>query len=431
MSIKFNGQGVVVVGAQWGDEGKGRIVDVMAHECDAVVRFHGGNNAGHSLHIQDQKLVLHIIPCGIVRSNKLCIIGNGVVIDPAVLFAEIDHLLSLGVKVTADNLKIAYNAHVIFPFHHLIDKNREDIGYIGTTKRGIGPCYEDKLARVGIVVQDLLSEKVLVAKLSKGMMHRPLNKLSYDFDKLVFAYLAYGEKIAPFISDTGNIIEQLLRKKQRVLFEGAQGGLLDIDHGSYPYVTSSNCIAAQASIGAGIGIKWLSDIFMVSKAYTTRVGEGPFFSEANDEVSGNLREKGNEYGATTGRARRCGYLDLVALKYVARLNSPNGLILTKLDVLAGMGKIKVCVGYKNYKGENISFPQALWQYAQGLAVEPVYHEFDPVDSISSDINAYDDLPKPFKDFCALIEKEIEVPIVMLSYGSKRGQEFFCDRNLKH
>jgi adenylosuccinate synthase len=426
MAIRFNGQAVVVVGAQWGDEGKGRIVDSLAHECDAVVRFHGGNNAGHSLHIQDQRVVLHLIPCGIMRQNRLCIIGSGVVIDPSILFLEMDKLSSLGIKVSENNLKIAYNAHVIFPFHRSIDANREGHGYVGTTKRGIGPCYEDKIARIGIAVHDLLSEEVLVTKLKRGLVHRPLKELSNNFDEFVAKALWYGQKIAPYMDDTGAIINQLLEQKKRVLFEGAQGTLLDVDHGSYPFVTASNCVAAQAAIGSGIGPKWLSDIFMVSKAYTTRVGEGPFFSEASNDVAAVLREKGNEYGATTGRPRRCGYLDLVALKYAARLNGAHGLILTKIDVLVGLGNIRVCVAYKDAKERNISFPMAVQLEQQKEIVSPVYQELESVDSMPSDIQSIKELPKPFQNLCSLIEKEINVPVMMVSYGPKRGQEFFPD-----
>lgn len=255
-------QGVVVVGAQWGDEGKGRLVDTIAEYCDVVVRFHGGNNAGHSLHIADTSIVLHLIPCGIVRKNKLCIIGNGVVLDPEIFFEEVSLLQKYNIEVSPKNLKISYDTHIIFPFHKSLDHQREMSKHsLGTTKRGIGPCYEDKIARVGIRAKDLLNNNVLEKKLSFFAEHQ-----TFDFQEVLSNFIEYGKRLKPFLADIGDIIHNQFLINKKVLFEGAQGALLDVDHGTYPFVTSSNCIAAQASIGCGIGMKYLQDIFMVSKA---------------------------------------------------------------------------------------------------------------------------------------------------------------------
>lgn len=427
MAMRFNGQGVVVVGGQWGDEGKGRIVDSLAEDCDAIVRFQGGNNAGHSLHIGDQSIVLHLIPCGIMREGKLSIIGNGVVIDPEVLFQEMDKLLQHKVACTERNLKIAHNAHIIFPFHKLLDAEREtkSAHHLGTTKRGIGPCYEDKVARFGIVAKDLLSERLLAAKLKNVLANRGIGNQTALLAELLERGLGYGKKMAPFLCDVGALVDSLLRQKKRVLFEGAQGTLLDIDHGTYPYVTSSNCVAAQASIGSGIGPNWLSDIFMVSKAYATRVGEGPFFTEADAQDQERFRQKGNEFGATTGRPRRCGWLDLPALKYATRLNGARGLILTKIDVLAGLGPIKVGMSYSGKDNETLSFGDALTAHQQGKPVVVNYMMLPSVDSMPHHVDTFLQLPGPFRELCSIIERELSIPIVMVSYGPKRGQEFFA------
>jgi adenylosuccinate synthase len=426
MAIRFNGQGVVVVGGQWGDEGKGRIVDSLAHDCDVIVRFQGGNNAGHSLHIGDQSIVLHLIPCGIMREGKVCVIGNGVVIDPEVLFKEIETLSAHKVFCNPKNLKIAKNTHIILPFHKLVDAARENRSesHIGTTKRGIGPCYEDKIARFGIMAKDLLSEDLLRAKLKNAMDNRTLYQHT-AFEELLFTAREYGKKLAPFLCDAGEIIQSYLIDKKRVLFEGAQGTLLDVDHGTYPYVTSSNCVAAQASIGSGVGANWLSDVYMVSKAYATRVGEGPFFTEADPSDQERFRQKGNEFGATTGRPRRCGWLDIPALKYAVRLNGARGLILTKIDVLAGLGPIKIGMSYVSNDKKDLSFLDALHLEQTGHKVTINYIELPKVDSMPEVVNHISEMPSSFRQLCSIIEKEISIPIVMVSYGPKRGQEFFC------
>lgn len=414
-------QGIVVVGGQWGDEGKGRIVDSISEHCDIVVRFHGGNNAGHSLHYDNKSIVLHLIPCGIVRENKLSLIGNGVVIDPDVLLQEIDTLKNMGLEVTNEKLKISYDANIIFPFHRQIDSHREENKehFIGTTKRGIGPCYETKVSRTGIRAKDLICHDVLYSKLNH------LSKI-YSFE-LEAAYLTaknWAKFIEPFLAPVGEILEAQFKQNKRILFEGAQGALLDVDHGTYPYVTSSNCVSAQASIGSGIGPSFLEEIFLVSKAYCTRVGEGPFPTEASKEEQERIREIGHEYGATTKRPRRCGWLDLPALKYAARINGATGVILTKIDVLCEITPIKICVGYKNNFGEKISFDEVLRNIEAKKQVYPQYEFIDKIEHFNDSIRNYNDLNDGAKKIISLVEDEIKLPIRLLTYGKERGKEIW-------
>lgn len=413
--------GVVVVGAQWGDEGKGRLVDTIASHCDVVARFHGGNNAGHSLHIGDTSLVLHLIPCGIVRKNKLCVIGNGVVLDPEVFFTEVELLKQHGILVDAQNLKISYDTHIIFPFHKSLDAQREMSKHsLGTTKRGIGPCYEDKIARVGIRAKDLLNHNILEKKLAFFAEHQ-----TFDFQEIFSRFFEYGKRLRPFLADVGEILHNQFLNNKRVLFEGAQGALLDVDHGTYPFVTSSNCIAAQASIGCGVGMKYLQDVFMVSKAYCTRVGDGPFPTEASIMEQEIIRQKGFEYGATTKRPRRCGWIDLPALKYASRLNGATGLLLTKLDILSEIGPIKICIGYKDQEGVEISnFSEVLKMLQEDQKVNPIYEVFDSLPKFSEQISSINDLPIEARKIFFLIEKELKIPIRMLSFGKERGKEIY-------
>lgn len=426
------GQGIVVIGGQWGDEGKGRIVDTLADNCDVVARFQGGNNAGHSLHLPGLSIVLHLIPCGIVRSDKVCVIGNGVVIDPEVLFQEIDLLAQHGVRVSATNLKIARNAHIIFPFHKLVDAERENQSesHIGTTKRGIGPCYEDKIARFGITANDLTSDVILHKKLSNIMRIRQMTDgakrqaMPLSYDEMFFAARSYGEKLRPFLCDVGELLEDYLKSGRRVLFEGAQGTLLDVDHGTYPFVTSSNCVAAQASIGTGIGMKWMNEVLLVSKAYCTRVGDGPFFTEASAEEQDHFRTIGNEFGATTGRPRRCGWLDLPALKYAVRLNGATGLVLTKVDVLGMLGKIKIGMSYTSGARKGLSFQDAMELYLAGEMIDVEYQELPKVTSVPNVVEKISDLPNSLRVLCDLVEKSLQIPVRMISFGKKRGQELF-------
>jgi adenylosuccinate synthase len=411
-----NGQGLVVIGGQWGDEGKGRIVDSLARDFQVIVRFQGGNNAGHSLHIGEQSIVLHLIPCGIMRADKVCIIGNGVVIDPEVLFEEIAALKKLGILCTPKNLKIAKNAHIIFPFHKFIDAKREESNKIGTTKRGIGPCYEDKIARFGIVAHDLICAEVLREKISNILEQRGLSKdLFLDlFNKAQ----VWGDILRPFLCDSGEYLEDRLKAGDKVLFEGAQGSLLDVDHGTYPYVTSSNCVAAAASLGSGVGMKWLDDVWLVSKAYCTRVGEGPFFTESRAEEQEYFRKVGNEFGATTGRARRCGWLDLPALKYAARINGATGVVLTKVDILNFLPSPKIALGYR-YKNSPISFLDACYLKKE---IEIDYLDLPKMEPMPKGAKKISDLPKAVQKICDLIEKEADTPVKMISFGPSRGQE---------
>ena len=416
------GYGLVVAGGQWGDEGKGRVVDILAEKFSVSVRYHGGNNAGHSLHYDGKSIVLHLIPCGIVRPGSVAIIGNGVVVDPEVLFEEMAALKRVGVNCTPDNLKISRSAHVILPFHKQVDSKREGntSNPIGTTKRGIGPCYEDKVARMGVRVGDLTCSRVLKSRLET------LNELrgqEFCDDELYHRAREWGRILEPFLVSSGEVIEGYLKNNQRVLFEGAQGALLDIDHGTYPYVTSSNCVAAQAATGSGIGFGRIRDVWLISKAYCTRVGEGPFFTEfgkAQDEL---FRNKGNEFGATTGRARRCGWLDLVALKHAVRINGATGLILTKVDVLCGMGPIKVATAYHDIKnGRDLSFEEASfrWPFSDEIIIS--YKDVGEFLTFPEVVRSKNDLPSALRAMIAYVEHYLEIPIVMLTFGKERGQE---------
>src|SRR3989442_1749349 len=349
--------GIVIVGAQWGDEGKGKVTDLLAERVDAVVRFQGGNNAGHTIVRDGEEWKLHLIPAGILYPGKRCIIGNGVVIDPRVLIAELDALRARRIDVSG--LRISANAHLIMPYHLLLDSAGEaKLGslQIGTTRRGIGPCYADKAARLGIRVQDLLDEKILKQKIVAAMEPKRLSLRPYEKDPaldlhtMTEEYLTFGHRLEQYIADTTSLVHDLLDGGSTVVFEGAQAAMLDIDHGTYPFVTSSNPIAGAACIGAGVGPKEIDEVWGVAKAYATRVGEGPFPTELEDNVGRHMLERGHEYGTTTGRQRRCGWLDLVALRYAARVNGLTGLVITKLDVLAGIDPIRVCTSYRHGEG---------------------------------------------------------------------------------
>src|SRR6266511_2765311 len=341
--------GIAIVGAQWGDEGKGKVTDLMAEDADVVIRYQGGNNAGHTIVRGDEVFKFHLIPSGILYPGRLCAVGNGVVIDPRVLNDEIDNLRRRGVDISG--LRISANAHLIMPYHLLLDQAGEaKLGklQIGTTRRGIGPCYADKAARLGIRVQDLLDEKILKTKITAALYPKQLSLRPFakdprlDLQSMTEEYLTYGHRIEQYIADTSKLAWELLDAGRNVLFEGAQGALLDIDHGTYPFVTSSNPIAGAATVGAGVGPRDIDEIWGVAKAYATRVGAGPFPTEVDDELGESLRERGGEYGTTTGRARRVGWLDLVALRYAARINTLTALAITKLDVLSGQKSLCVC-----------------------------------------------------------------------------------------
>jgi adenylosuccinate synthase len=411
----------VIIGAQWGDEGKGRIVDVMSEYFDIIVRFQGGNNAGHSLHFDNKSLVLHLIPCGIVRENKVAVIGNGVVLDPDVLFEEIEALSNFGFRCNHDNLKISYNAHIILPLHKGIDSSREAeiASHIGTTKRGIGPCYEDKVARSGLRAGDLISPSLLERRLDMLASMRTITMPKKDF---LTKLLNWGDRLRPFLIDCGDYLTHAQKSGRRILFEGAQGSLLDVDHGTYPFVTSSSCVAAQASIGSGMGLNAFGDVLLVSKGYATRVGEGPFPTELNEKAQGIFRERGNEFGATTGRARRCGWLDLPALSYACRINGATGIILTKLDILSDMGPIKVATAYQSKAGQKINFETAMRLHANEEEFQVCYQEFDGFGQFSQKLKKLKDFPGSIQKMIELIENTLKIPVRMISYGKERGLE---------
>lgn len=417
----------IVLGAQWGDEGKGKMTDYLAEEADVVVRFQGGNNAGHTVEVEDRQYKLHLIPSGILYDEKVNVIGNGVVVDPKALFEEISYLEGEGVKVTPEKLIISDRAHLIMPYHKILDKLKEQArgkNDIGTTGKGIGPCYTDKIERSGIRVCDLLHEEVFEEKLrlnletKNAVITKVYNGQSLDVEEILSEYKEYAKKMRPFVKDTSVEVYNSIKANKNVLFEGAQGMLLDIDYGTYPYVTSSNTIAGGVSNGVGIGPTLIDSAIGIAKAYTTRVGKGPFPTELNDEVGEWIREKGHEYGVTTGRSRRCGWLDLVILKTTARVCGLTSLSVTKIDTLAGLEKIKVCVGYK-FNGEVIDyFPASLEDLAK---CEPIYEEFDGWDESVADARSYDELPENAKKYLNRIAEFTDTKIAYVSVGPKRDQ----------
>jgi len=409
----------VIIGAQWGDEGKGKIIDFLAKESDAVVRFQGGSNAGHTVVVNNEKFVFHLIPSGILYSGKKCIIGNGVVVDPKVLVAEIKDLQSRGIDL--NSLYVSNQAHVVMSYHKQIEEieeRRRGNRQIGTTKRGVGPAYTDKIARRGIRMGDLLDRDVLTEKLGMNLsFYKDFYRLDLSLEDLLEEYLDYGRKLRRYITDTSLLIHQLMYQRKSILFEGAQGTLLDVDYGTYPYVTSSNSSAGGVCVGAGIGPTQIDKVFGVAKAYTTRVGEGPFPTEIKGKVGETLKERGKEYGSTTGRPRRCGWFDGVILRYAARVNGMNGLILTKLDVLDILDRIKICVAYK-YKGRIIrNFPSELRILEE---CEPIYEEIKGWREDTSRITMPKRLPEQAQKYLRKIEEIGEVRICLLSIGPQRG-----------
>ena len=424
---------IVIVGAQWGDEGKGKITDLLAEKADVVVRFQGGNNAGHTIVRGDEVYKLHLMPSGILYPGKLCLIGNGVVIDPKVITEEITELTRRGIDVSG--LRISANAHLIMPYHKLLDQEGEArLGklQIGTTKRGIGPCYADKASRLGIRVQDLLDEKILRQKIyaalePKRQLLRPYERDPIiDLQTMVNEYRGLGQRLAPYIADTPPIIWDALDRDQLVVFEGAQGTLLDIDHGTYPFVTSSNPVAGSATIGAGVGPKDIDEVWGVTKAYATRVGAGPFASELDDELGERLREAGGEYGTTTGRPRRTGWLDLVALRYAARVNGLTALAITKLDVLTGLGPLQVATRYRGPEGAEFdAFP-----YHQSILhkATAVYESLPGWDEDITGVRRFEDLPQSAQEYLQYIEQFVGVPIALVGVGPARDQVIEIDRS---
>ena len=417
---------IVIVGTQWGDEGKGKIVDMLAEFADIVVRFQGGNNAGHTMVVKGEQFISHLVPSGILQ-NKTCIIGNGMVIDPSVLLEEIDYLISKGINVGSDNLKISEKAHIIMPYHKHVDKAREKMKgdkKIGTTGRGIGPCYEDKATRRGIRFVELIdtevfSEKVnLIVKEKNFYLKNFFSCETVDSESIINQYNGYAKKLAPFVANISVIIDEALKKGKQVLFEGAQGTHLDIDHGTYPYVTSSNTIAGNACSGAGMGPKKITGVIGIVKAYTTRVGEGPFPAELFDKTGDAIQKKGAEFGATTGRKRRCGWLDTVILRNAARLNGLTGVTITKLDVLDELESIKICTSYE-YNGKAINdFPASLKTLA---ACKPVYETLPGWSEDISNIRKFEDLPENAINYLKRVEELIETPIYIVSVGPGRDE----------
>lgn len=416
----------IVLGAQWGDEGKGKMTDYLAEKAEVVVRFQGGNNAGHTVIVGDKEYKLHLIPSGILYDDKLNVIGNGVVIDPKALFDEINYLEELGVKVTPNKLIISDRAQVIMPYHRILDGLKEKArgkDDIGTTGKGIGPCYTDKVERSGIRVCDLINKEVFERKLKQNIEDKNAIISLYggetlDFDAVYSEYLAYAERMKPFVTDISVRIYKEIKDNKNVLFEGAQGSLLDIDYGTYPYVTSSNTIAGGVCTGAGIGPTVITGAVGIAKAYTTRVGKGPFPTELEDEMGEYLREKGHEYGVTTGRARRCGWLDLVILKSTARVSGLTSFVVTKIDTLAGIEKIKVCTGYK-FEGKIIDyFPASLEDLAK---CEPIYEELDGWDDSIQNATSYEELPENAKKYLKRIEEFTGTKVSIVSVGPKRNQ----------
>lgn len=416
----------VVVGMQWGDEGKGKVVDYLTRYAELVVRHQGGNNAGHTIVVNGKQTVLHLLPSGILHSDKTCVIGNGTVLDPAVLIEELDAVEAAGIK-TLGRLFISCNAHVIMPYHKLIDREQEKFrgkNKIGTTGRGIGPAYADKAERFGLRICDIIEPEIFKTKLRAALDYKNmvLEKLfgrpPLDYDAIYKEYSAYADRLRPYAADSVAIVHEALAAAKQVVCEGAQGSMLDLDHGTFPYVTSSTTLSSGACSGAGIGPGTVKGVIGIVKAYTTRVGEGPFPTELNDALGGQLREKGQEYGATTGRPRRCGWLDCVLLRRSALVNGTTHLVLTKPDVLDELDTIKVCTEYKlNGKSTN-GFPA---QAADLDHVTPVYEEVPGWKQDITKCRSWDDLPKAAQEYFLRIEQLVGVPIAIISVGPDREQ----------
>lgn len=417
---------VAVVGSQWGDEGKGKVIDFLATQADVVIRGQGGNNAGHTLVVDGKKFALRLIPSGILNPNTINVIGNGIVFDPKGFFEEIEMLESNG--ICTKNIKISDRAHIVFPYHKELDGLAEEArgdNKIGTTKKGIGPCYMDKTERSGIRVCDLMNKEVFAKKLKLQIEAK--NKIvtgvyekeaMFDFDEVYNEFIEYAEKMKPYVDDTTVIVYDAIKAGKKVLFEGAQGTLLDLDLGTYPFVTSSHPISGGFAVGAGVGPNMIKDVVGIVKAYTTRVGEGPFVTELFDETGDRIRTQGHEFGTVTGRARRCGWFDAVIVKYAARVNGLTSISFMLLDVLTGFDKIKICTAYK--MGDKIidNFPASLEDLAK---CEPVYEELDGWHEDITNVENFDDLPENAKKYVARIEELIDVNIDLVSVGPNRTQ----------
>ena len=419
---------VVIVGTQWGDEGKGKVVDLYAQSADVIARFQGGNNAGHTLVVGGKQTILHLIPSGILHAGKLCIIGNGVVVDPSVLIEEMNTLRNRGLLPDSTRLLVSEKAHIIMPYHRRIDVARESHGVgkkIGTTDRGIGPAYEDKIARVGIRLCDLLDDVVFREKLSRNIEEKNfyLTKLfaeePLDEKAIYEEYRTYAEALRPYAADCSLIMQREIDKGKRILFEGAQGNHLDIDHGTFPYVTSSNTVAANACCGTGVGPSSVQSVVGICKAYTTRVGEGPFLTELKDETGARLQQVGQEFGATTGRKRRCGWLDMVLIRQAIRVSGITGIALTKLDVLTGIEKLKICTGYRMDQEE---FTESVPANLRILnRCRPLYEELDGWSEDIRKTRRIEDLPANTRRYIERLEALAGVGMVLVSVGPDRDE----------
>jgi adenylosuccinate synthase len=428
---------LVVVGSQWGDEGKGKITDLLSGEADIIVRYQGGCNAGHTVVKGDEQYIFHLIPSGILHKGVKCLIGNGVVIDPESLLQEIESLKKKNIEID-DNLFIDFKAHIVLPYHKTLDEIKEmkrGKDKIGTTKRGIGPAYVDKIARTGIRMIDLIDEKFLLKKLENN-----LNEKDTIFEKLYGLKISnqekkdilkkckkYGQLLKKYVTDVSLYLNQAINEDKKILFEGAQGTLLDVDHGTFPYVTSSNPIAGGACIGTGVGPTKIDRVMGITKAYTTRVGRGPFPTEMQGELEEYTRQKGGEFGATTGRPRRCGWFDAILVNYAVRINGMDSMVLTKIDVLSDFDKIKICTSYK-YNGETITeFPVNLEILENCI---PVYEEMKGWKGDISQITKYVDLPQQLKAYIRRIEELVKIKVVIVSVGPKRSQTIIRENVFK-
>ncbi|MDI3256676.1 MAG: adenylosuccinate synthase [Kyrpidia sp.] len=428
---------VVVVGTQWGDEGKGKITDYLAERAEVVARYQGGNNAGHTIYIGGQEYKLHLIPSGILYRNKLCVIGNGMVVDPAALVAEIRYLEQRGVPV--DNLRISDRAHVVLPYHRRLDELEEDRrgnGRLGTTRKGIGPCYMDKAARIGIRMCDLLDPEEFARKLADNLVQK--NRLfervyeteGFRLEDIVEEYGRYAEVLRPYVTDTSVALNRAIDEGKDILFEGAQASMLDIDQGTYPYVTASNPVAGGVCIGAGVGPTKIDRVIGVVKAYSTRVGDGPFPTELLDAIGDHIRDTAREYGTTTGRPRRVGWLDAVVVRHARRVSGLDGLAITRLDILTGLDELRICTGYA-YRGERLDeFPASLRVLAE---CQPLYETLPGWREDLTSARTFDDLPSAAKRYVERIAELTGTPLFMISTGPNREQtislkEVFASRS---
>jgi len=418
---------IIVLGAQWGDEGKGKVVDIYSEFADTIARSTGGNNAGHTLVVREEKHVFHLIPSGILHPGKKCVITNGVVIDPKVLLSEIDKLKSRDYLKDDAQLRVSELAHIILPYHIVLDRAQEErLGSrkIGTTARGIGPCYEDKIARIGIRACDLVHHEIFAEKLRGNLERKNFLLKNYygteevDFQTTLDEYLAYGERLRPFLIDTSLFLNEEIHRGAKVLFEGAQGTLLDIDHGTYPFVTSSNTTAGGLCTGSGVPPTKISGVIGVAKAYITRVGGGPLATELFDDEGQKIRDRGCEYGATTGRPRRCGWFDAPVVRYAHRLNALSAIALTKLDVLSGLPLVKVCIAYDIDGVRREDVPLTLSEYEKAV---PVYEEMEGWKEDLSDAREVGDLPKAAQKYVRRLEELTGVEITLISVGADRNQ----------